>query len=62
MSDVSTPPPKRPRGRPREVDQGQKLTTLLPVATFDRLCRKALREGKTLSAVVRELLVLPRKP
>lgn len=52
------PPPRRPVGRPRVVESHASVATWLPASTHDRLIRLAKLREQSVSATVRELLIL----
>ena len=52
------PHDRRKPGRPRAPEPGTRLSTYLRNSDYDRLVRLALKEDRTVSAVVRELLKL----
>lgn len=50
---------RRPRGRPRAIEPGSTVSVWLPASYHDRLIQlAALREDKSVSALVRQLLIL----
>ena len=49
---------KRKPGRPKADEPGAALSTWIRQSDADRLIRRALKEDKTVSALVRELLTL----
>jgi hypothetical protein len=51
-------PPRRPRGRPRATDPKEHLTTWIPTPIYDELIRRANARGESVSALVRDLLIL----
>lgn len=59
MADDDRDPPRRP-GRPR-ADPGTVLSTYVRTADYDRLVRMALKEDRSVAALVRELLRLKLK-
>lgn len=48
--------PRRPRGRPRVLEQRTSLSTWLPISDYDRLVALARTADKSLSALVRDAL------
>jgi len=50
------PPPKRKPGRPRVEEPGTRLSTFLRNSDYDRLVRLALKQDRSVSALVRDLL------
>ncbi len=62
MSDGMSAPmlifPERRRGRPRSSEPGATVCTWLPPDAHDKLIRIANRREKSVSALVRELLIL----
>lgn len=57
MTDLS----RRPRGRPRVEEPRSSVSTWLPAGAHDRLIELAKREQQTISATVRQLLILRLK-
>jgi hypothetical protein len=53
MNDV-----KRPRGRPRNLEQKSTVSVWLPAKAHDRLIRLAKEQEQSISATVRQLLSL----
>lgn len=51
----------RPRGRPRVEEPHATVSTWLPAGTHDRLIELAKREEQSISATVRQLLILRLK-
>jgi hypothetical protein len=69
MSDARKPPTPlsaapdvRPRGRPvgstRIAEPRAQAKVWLPISLFDKLDRLSVREGQSLSATIRQLLIL----
>jgi predicted HicB family RNase H-like nuclease len=54
-------PPRRPRGRPRVEEPSKEFSIRLPPQTYDRLIDLAKREEQSVSATVRQLLILRLK-
>jgi hypothetical protein len=50
--------PKRKPGRPRVDEPGAKLSTYVRGSDYDKLVRLALKEDRSLSSLVRDLLNL----
>lgn len=50
--------PKGRRGRPRVPAPVERLSTRIPPAEYDRLARLARREGMSLSALVRQVILV----
>jgi len=50
---------KRKPGRPKAVEPGAVLSAWMRRSDLDSIMRRALREDKSVSALVRELLKLP---
>ncbi len=59
-SDLSAPPP-RPRGRPRLDEPRASVSVWLPANAHDRLIRLAQRQEQSISATIRQLLILRLK-
>lgn len=53
-----SPKVARPRGRPRVEEQRSTVSTWLPASQHDRLIRLANQQEKSVSALVRSLLLL----
>jgi hypothetical protein len=51
-------PPRRRPGRPRVDEPGARLSTFVRQGDYDRLVRLALKEDRSVAALVRELLNL----
>lgn len=60
IDSESEPKPIQARGpgRPRAAEPGSRLTTWIPGTTHDRLIALANRRGESVSALVRQLLIL----
>lgn len=61
MSETSEPLPEatpRPRGRPRVDEPRSTVSTWLPAHAHDRLIELAKRHEQSISATVRQLLIL----
>lgn len=54
-------PPRRQRGRPRVEEPRSTVSTWLPAHAHDRLIRLAKREEQSISATIRQLLILRLK-
>lgn len=52
---------RRPRGRPRATEPHAGVTVWLPASAHDRLIQLAKREEQSISATVRQLLILRLK-
>jgi len=50
--------PHRPRGRPKVDEPGARLSTYVRTSDYDRLVRLALKQDRSVSALVRDLLKL----
>lgn len=64
MSDferVPSPVPPRPRGRPRAIEPKGSISVRLPSAYYDRIFDLAKRHDQSISATVRQLLILRLK-
>jgi hypothetical protein len=48
----------RPRGRPRVEEPMSSVSTRLPSDAYDRLIRAANQQDKSVSSLVRQLLIL----
>lgn len=59
MSDERDPP-RRPPGRPK-AEPGTVLSTYVRTADYDRLVRVALKQDRSVAALVRDLLQLKLK-
>lgn len=51
-------PQSRTRGRPRLPEKGSTLTVYLPVGAHDRIIKMAKAQDKSISATIRQLLIL----
>ncbi len=49
------------RGRPVAAVKGTTLSVWMPTPNYDQICRMATKQEKTVSALVRDLLVLRLK-
>lgn len=56
--DPALVPIPRGRGRPPAEEPGSAVTTWLPASAHDRLIQLAKREEQSISATVRQLLIL----
>ena len=54
-------PTERRRGRPRVDEPYERVSTRLPLPTYDRLVEVANERGTSVSLLVRQLLVLQLK-
>lgn len=50
--------PPRPRGRPRVNEPRASVSTWLPAGAHDRLIRLAQQQEQSISATIRQLLIL----
>lgn len=48
--------PRKQGGRPRAEEQGMSVHSWIPERVYDRLAQQALKEGRSVSSVVREKL------
>ena len=48
----------KPRGRPRQEDTGERVSTYVRSSDYDRLVRLARQSDKSLSRLIRDLLRL----
>lgn len=55
------PEMRRPRGRPRVAESRASVSTWLPAGAHDRLIELAKREERSISSMVRQLLILRLK-
>lgn len=51
-------PPRNRGGRPRDVQQGASVTAWIEVKHYDQLVKLATAQEKSVSTLVRELLVM----
>ena len=47
---------KKPQGRPKADEQGMSVHAWIPERVYDRLAQQALKEGRSVSSVVRDKL------
>lgn len=52
----------RRRGRPRADEPKTSISAWIPTQEYDRLVRTAQQQEKSLSALVRDLLAMARRP
>jgi len=55
-------PPRNKGGRPRAEEPRAKLSTYVRASDYDRIVRLALKEDRSVSALVRDLLKLRLPP
>jgi len=55
---IASPPPVNRGGRPRVVDGRASVSTWLPSGVYDQLRELAKRDDASLSATVRQLLIV----
>jgi len=58
MDDQPKPVPPRGRGRPRVEAPLERVSTRIPTPHYDRLVRLANKRDQSVSALIRQLLVL----
>jgi len=52
---------KKPQGRPKAEEPGTSVSAWLPTRVYDKLAAEASKEGRSVSALVRDRLSFPTK-